>query len=72
MTKLLQQAVRKVQALPDVDQDAIAALILEELEDEARWDTSFAQSRSALEKLAAEAAAEHRAGKTKPLDPDEL
>lgn len=36
--------VKKVKALPDSEQDAIAALILEELEDEAHWDKTFAHT----------------------------
>ena len=39
-------------------------MILEELEDERKWDESFARSPELLAKLAAEAMAEHRAGKT--------
>lgn len=58
--------------LPETDQDAIAALILEELEDERKWQQSFAQSPDALAQLAAEALAEHRAGRTLPLDPETL
>jgi hypothetical protein len=57
MTELLERALERVKALPDDGQDAIAALILEELEeleDEARWDRAFADSADALAKLAAE------------------
>ncbi|MFH0341388.1 MAG: hypothetical protein ACHBNF_04505 [Chromatiales bacterium] len=72
MTKLLERAVKKLEALPDSEQDAIAALILEELEDEARWDKTFARTQDALARLAAEAMAEDRAGKTEALDPHKL
>ena len=72
MTKLLERAVEKVKALPDSEQDAIATLILEELEDEVRWDESFARTQDKLAKLAADALAEHQAGKTSELDPDKL
>lgn len=64
--------MRKVKALPSGEQDAIAALILDELEDKRRWDRAFAVGGRALAKLASEARAEHRAKKTKPLDPDKL
>jgi len=53
-------------------QDAIATLILEELEEEQPWDDSFARSPDLLAKLAAEAMAEYRAGKTQELDPETL
>jgi hypothetical protein len=43
---------------------AIAALILEEIEDEAPWDESFAKSHDVLAHLAQAALAEDRAGKT--------
>ena len=47
-------------------------MILEELEDEARWDATFAKSPDALAKFAAEAMAEYRTGKTQELDPEKL
>lgn len=72
MTELLEQAIAKLKTLPNHEQDAIAAMILEELEDERRWDESFARSEDLLAKLAAEAMAEHRAGKTQELDPEAL
>ena len=72
MTELLEQAIAKLKTLPIDEQDAIAALILEELEEEHRWDDSFARSPDLLAKLAAEAMAEYRAGKTQELDPETL
>jgi hypothetical protein len=72
MTKLLEQAIAKVMQLPETEQDAIAAFILEDLEDEARWDRAFSQSQDMLVKLAAEALAEDQAGKTQELDPETL
>jgi hypothetical protein len=61
-----------LKALPTDKQDAIATLILEELEDDQRWDESFARSPDLLAKLAAEAMTEYRAGKTQELDPETL
>lgn len=72
MTELLEQAIEKVKALPECEQDSLAALILEELEDEARWQSKFANSQDLLARLAAEAMTEDRAGKTRPLDADAL
>ncbi|MFP4104342.1 hypothetical protein [Coleofasciculus sp.] len=72
MTKLLEQAIERVKTLPETDQDAIAALILEELEDETRWDQTFYQSQNALAQLAEAALVEDRAGKTQELDPETL
>ncbi len=72
MTKRLQTAISKVSSLPDSQQDAIAAFILEEIEDEARWDQAFQKSPHVLERLVAEAAEAERLGLTKELDPDSL
>jgi aspartate/glutamate racemase len=72
MTRLLEQAISRLQSLPEEDQDAIANLILEEIKEEERWDQSFAQTSHILEKLAASAMAEHRAGLTQDLDPEAL
>ncbi len=52
------------------EQDVVAALILEEIESEKRWDASFAGSQGQLARMAEQAIAEYKAGKTKPLDPE--
>ncbi len=54
------------------EQDALAAMILEELEDEALWDATFAKSQNILAELASEAMAEYQADKTQQLDPKTL
>lgn len=72
MTQLLEQAFAEVAKLPDAEQDAFAAWIVEELASERQWLQSFAQSQDVLAHLAAEALAEHRAGHTQPLDVDQL
>jgi hypothetical protein len=70
MTELLERAIAQLKTRSFDEQNAIAAMILEELEDEQRWDDSFARSPDLLAKLAAEAMAEHHAGKTQELDPE--
>lgn len=72
MTQLLERAYAEIARLPEPDQDVIAALILNELEDEAKWQKSFAQFPDALARLSEEALAEHRAGRTQLLGPDTL
>ncbi|OYD89479.1 hypothetical protein CDG76_35015 [Nostoc sp. 'Peltigera membranacea cyanobiont' 210A] len=72
MTELLEKAIAKLKNLPGNEQDAIAAMILEELEDERSWDEAFARSPDVLAFLATEVMAEYRAGKTQELDPDTL
>jgi hypothetical protein len=68
VTELLEAAIARLKALPTERQDTIATLILEELEEEQRWDESFARSPDLLAKLATEAMTEHQAGKTHELD----
>jgi DNA-binding protein H-NS len=68
MTKLLEKALEKISNLPQEEQDAIASQILAELEDEAAWAKRIAAHGSKLRHLADEALAEHRQGKTRPLD----
>ncbi|HEX7408289.1 MAG TPA: hypothetical protein VF515_11655 [Candidatus Binatia bacterium] len=72
MTKLLEKAFAEAAKLPDDDQDALAQAVLAELASERRWDELFAGSTDVLSELAQEALAEHRAGRTKALDPDTL
>jgi len=72
MTELLEKAIERMKKLEASEQDAIAAQILEELEDEEKWDTAFAQSQDILAKLAAQAMEEDQAGNTEVLDPDKL
>lgn len=70
--KLFEQAFAEISKLPEQEQEAIAAWILEELASERRWEKAFADSQDALARLADEALAEHRAGRTQELDPDAL
>ena len=72
MTKLLEKAFAEAAKLPDEDQDALAQAMLAELASERRWEELFAASPDVLSELAEEALAEHRAARTKPLDPDTL
>ena len=52
MTTLLDKAIAKVSKLPTSKQDAIASIILDELEDDELWDKQFAGSQDKLSKLA--------------------
>ncbi len=68
MTELLEKAVAKVSVLPDSEQDALASVLLSELESEQHWDQLFVSSQDLLGLMAREALAEYRAGETAPLD----
>jgi hypothetical protein len=72
MTELLEQVITKLKTLPESEQDSLAAIILEELEDDIKWEKAFARSEDMLARLATEAMAEYRAGKTQELDPEIL
>ena len=68
MTRVLDAALAEVAKLPAFEQDALASLILDEIRSEQRWSGSLAASQHTLKKLADEAVAEFKAGKTKTLD----
>ena len=72
MTELLERAIAKLQNLPESEQNAIASIILAEIEDDQQWDEAFSRSPDLLAKLAASAMAEHHAGETQELDPEKL
>jgi hypothetical protein len=67
MTNLMDRALSEVAELPEPEQDALAAMLLDEITSERRWSESFAKSQDALTKLAEEALADHAAGRTRPL-----
>jgi len=68
MTELLEDALRKVAALPQEEQDAIAFQIIETLEDEAAWKKTMARAPEKLLRLAEEALRENRQDETRPID----
>lgn len=72
MTQLLDKALAEVQKLPEPDQDAIAAIILDELADERRWDDAFAASQEQLGRLAERVRQDISAGKFRNVGIDEL
>jgi hypothetical protein len=72
MSDALRKAFEIAGRLPKSEQDELAAAILEELASDERWDAALGQSQEALARLADEALAEHRTGRTKALDPDAL
>jgi hypothetical protein len=70
----MEQAFEKARQLPEHDQEAIASIILQEIESEQRWDALFAQPQSAdlLSRMADEALAAAKAGRARRLDVNEL
>ena len=72
MTQLFEKMLNEVDKLSPERQDAIALIILEELEDEQRWDKTFAESQEVLAQLAQEARDDIKAGRVKKMGIDEL
>ena len=72
MTQLLEKVFSEVQKLPPEKQDAIAAVILEELEDAQLWDKSFSESEDKLAQLAQKVRADIKAGRIRKMGIDEL
>ena len=69
MTNALKEIFEEASRLPESEQNALAAAIRAEIEAEAAWARLLADSAGTLENLADEALAEHRSGRTRPLDP---
>jgi hypothetical protein len=67
MTQLLEQAIDEARKLPAPAQDAIAALILDQIADDRAWDEAFARSQDQLAQLAAKARADIAAGRVRRL-----
>lgn len=68
MTGLLEQALRRIEALSADEQDAIASQIIETLDDEKAWADRFASIPSSLRDMAREAGEEQSRGETRVLD----
>jgi len=68
MTRALKEAFEAASALPESDQDALAAAIRDEIEAETQWESALASSQGALDRLADEALKEDASGRTQPLD----
>ena len=72
VTQTLDAAIAKLASLPPEEQDRVGQWLLDELRDDEHWAQQFRSSQGALSKLAAEARADHTAGRTTALDPEQL
>jgi hypothetical protein len=69
MTTLLRKAVVEIEKLPIEDQDAIAARLLAEVEDERAWSSRFvATTDDQWDRMVAEVRRDVAKGDTRPLD----
>jgi hypothetical protein len=74
MSQLMERAIQEARQLPESDQEAIASIILQEIDAERRWEELFARPESAelLSRMADEALVEVRSGRARKLDLKEL
>jgi len=72
MTRLLDKAIAEMNKLPAEKQNAIAQLVLDELNDELLWDQAFGASQDKLAKLAGKVRQDIQAGRVKHIGIDEL
>lgn len=73
MGRLLDRAIEEAHKLSEDEQEAVGAWLLAEIASERQWDELFSRPPSeALERMAAEALEDFRAGRTTALDPDRL
>ena len=70
MDPLLREAFERAAELPQADQDRLARFLLAKLESERQWAELFAspESEDLLERLADQALAEHREGRSQAHD----
>ena len=68
MTQLLEKAILEIKKLSNDEQDAIAAVLMAELESERQWERAFDSTAEQLSSFADEALAEYREGKTEPFE----
>ena len=72
MTHLMEQAIERLRAVPEPQQESVARFVLNELEDDDRWSASTALHADALGRLADRVLADDARGNCAPLDPDKL
>ena len=72
MKKSLEKAFDEASKLAQDEQESLGRWLLAELAAQRRWDELLDDSQGALANLADEVITEHRAGKSRPLEPDEL
>jgi len=72
MTTLLETAFEKISALPEIEQNIYAKNLLDEIESEKKWDSSFSESEDFLSHMADNALEDFKSNNTTPLNQDEL
>ena len=68
MTQALSDAVASAAQLPEEEQNALAAILLEEMASEEHWNALFSDSQNLLERLASEAIQEKEQNTVQPSE----
>jgi len=69
---MLKKAFEEAAKLSEIEQNALARWVLEELKSDRKWDKQFAESEDILAELALEALKEESDNATTGLDEDKL
>jgi hypothetical protein len=69
MSTLLEQAFIAASQLPELEQDFLARIILDEIESEREWARLFSESQDVLARLGQEAVATHSQSETERHGP---
>ncbi len=72
MTTLLETAFEKISALPEMEQNIYAKNLLDEIEFEKKWDSSFSESEDLLSQMADSALKDLENSDTEPLTQEQL
>lgn len=71
MNKMLEQAFAEAAKLPEDAREAIASLLMQEIEAERGWDGRFAETEDLLGKLVHQAREDVARGDVLPYDPSD-
>ena len=72
MNTLLERAFTEASKRPDDEQELIASLVLNELQDEALWQKNFARDADKLTEIARKVRGQVARGETMPYDPSNM
>ena len=72
MTKSLEEAIARLQQMPEDRQDLLARMVLHEIEEDEKWSRSTADHADQLQGLVADVLAADARRECETLDPDRL
>ncbi len=72
MATLLERAFKEASRLPEIEQNAFAKWVIEELNSDRKWGSVLSESESALDWLAEEAIEEDLTGNTRPMNQERI